>query len=669
MQITWQLLKEGNYMRNSEDLDIVFLIVPCWGVTTPSLSIASLSSYAKQYNFGCKCIDLNAELFSIKSGEFEDAWDLNKGYDNWDNDSYVLRFFDQHKAYILNCIYKITKLNPKVVSFSTYSTNVKLSLIIAKIIKNVNPEIKIIFGGPQIARFLDSEKLIYSYDFIDGLFFGEGEGSVVEYLTNLKRNNLESLPIEGTIIKNDQNCIIDGGPRNKLIDIKIIPFPDYGDFDLSLYANTHGLPIASSRGCLNNCFFCTEHEYMPKYRFRLAEDIFNEMKSNMELYPHVNFFHFHDSVSNGNIKELDKLCDYIINSNLSVKFSLDNVIMRKEMTLSLCKKLKQAGCELMGYGMETCVPKLWGIMGKNVAYKQKVSADEVVKNTAKAGIRVGINIMFGIPGETEYDFQKQLKFIKRNKKYINLVNPSLLFCLFPKGCKVYNEPEKYGVDLSKGSLYWETLDGTNNYLTRLNRFLEFVEYASKLRLINLFGDDSLNNISELKGKYFFMNKQYNQAKNEFTYYLLNIENIDVERHAEINELIRYCEMETHDDNCEKSLLGNLLISGNTINQKILDYVDCIDDLEHELLNITMLNHIKYLESEMPLKDQIILRLPPKVRVLTIEAFLNKVILYVFRDYFNSQKKFNRASVQILDLMLTRQQIIFSQCQNMKSIEK
>ena len=208
-----------------------------------------------------------------------------------------------------------------------------------------------------------------------------------------------------------------------------------------------------------------------------------------------------------------------------------------------------------------------------------------------------------------------------------------------------------------------------NYLTRLNRFLKFVEYANKLKLINLFGDDSLKNISELKGKYFFMNKQYSQAKNEFTYYLLNIENVDVERRAEINELIRYCEMETHDDDCEKSLGGNLLISGYTINQKILDYVDCIDDLEYELLNITMSNHIKYLEREIPLKDQMILRLPPKVRILTIEAFLNKVILYVFRDYFDSQKKFNRASVQILDLMLTRQQIIFSQCSNMKSIEK
>ena len=52
-------------MQNSEDFDIVFLVVPCWGVTTPSLSIASLSSYVKQHNFGCKCIDLNAELLVV----------------------------------------------------------------------------------------------------------------------------------------------------------------------------------------------------------------------------------------------------------------------------------------------------------------------------------------------------------------------------------------------------------------------------------------------------------------------------------------------------------------------------------------------------------------------------------------------------------------------------
>lgn len=657
-------------MQKSKDIDIVFVIVPCWGVTTPPLTIASLSSYVKQYNFNSRCIDINAELFSIASGEFEDSWNLDKGYDNWYKDSYVIRFFEHYKAYIINYIYKILELNPKVVSFSTFATNIKLSLIIAKMIKTFNPGIKIIFGGPQVARYLDSEKLIYNYDFIDGLFFGEGEDSIVEYLTRLKQKNAEILTISGAMLRNNDNHISDGGMGRQLIDLKSIPFPDYSDFNLSLYLDQYGLPIASSRGCLNNCFYCTEHEFMPKYRFRLAKDIFNEMKANMKQYPHVNFFHFHDSVSNGNINELEKLCDYIIKDNISVKFSLENVILRKEMNFNICKKLKKAGCELMGYGMETCVSRLWGIIGKNVAYKQKVSADEVVRNTAKGGIKVGINVMFGIPGETEKDFNAQLDFIKKNKKYIYLVNPALVFCMFPKGCKVYRDPEKYGVDLSKGPLYWESIDGTNNYLIRLNRFTRYVEYAKKQKLNNLFGDNLLKNISELEGKYFFMNGQFDIAKEKFNDYILNNEDIYSEKESDIRKLIEYCEQKKYDEIEVKRLLGEFLISGNVIDQKILTHVNQIFGIEYEFLNINISDYLKFLYDEMSTKPSTFLQLPPQVRFPGLETFLNKVFKYVFKNYLHEQKKFNNISLHILDLMLTQQRIMMTKSQEtLKSSEK
>lgn len=460
-------------------MKIAFLIVPCWGVTVAPLSIASLSAYVKSKGFESKCYDLNVELYSTRSGEFEDAWDLSRGYNNWEDNGFVHRFFEANKQSILNYLHNILSSKPDVISFTTYSTNLKLSLLIAKIIKDNNPAIKVVFGGAQMAQFLDSKKLIQGYDFIDAIFFGEGEESIVDYL-----NGQET--VDGAVVKTDRMDST-GGIR-KPIDIKTLPHPEYSDFNLKLYANLHGLSMWTSRGCLNDCFFCTEHEFMPGFRYRKAEDMFAEIKQNLKLYPNVNFFHFHDSVSNGNIPELEKLCKYIIDGSLKIRFSLDNVIMRKEMTLDFCKLLKQAGCVLVGYGMETCVPRLWGIMGKRVAFAQKVSASEIIMNTSRAGIRVGINVMFGIPGETEDDFQAQLQFIKDNRKRIYLVNPSLLFCLFPKGSKVYANPNRYNVNVSKGSLYWETKDRTNTYAVRQSRFLRFIKCAKELGIVNLFGD-------------------------------------------------------------------------------------------------------------------------------------------------------------------------------------
>jgi hypothetical protein len=102
---------------------------------------------------------------------------------------------------------------------------------------------------------------------------------------------------------------------------------------------------------------------------------------------------------------------------------------------------------------------------------QGADVNTIAEAHGKSGLGVTYNFMFGLPGETEEDAFEALEFLRRNNKYRLSVNPSSHFCGFAPGTLAYEDPKRYGIDLSKGGLFWETIDGTNTYITRLKRLV------------------------------------------------------------------------------------------------------------------------------------------------------------------------------------------------------
>ena len=115
--------------------------------------------------------------------------------------------------------------------------------------------------------------------------------------------------------------------------------------------------MMSSRGCPNRCIYCNEKTFWRRFRFRDADSIFNELIYQLKLYPHMQFIEFHDSVVNGNVKELERLCDLIIEHGIKIYWS-GQAVIRKEMDFRLLKKLGKSGCICLAYGLETASTRL-----------------------------------------------------------------------------------------------------------------------------------------------------------------------------------------------------------------------------------------------------------------------------------------------------------------------
>ena len=110
--------------------------------------------------------------------------------------------------------------------------------------------------------------------------------------------------------------------------------------------------------------------------------------------------------------------------------------------------------------METPTEHLLEKVGKTLAVQQGVDLPAILREAKEAGLEVTINIMFGLPGETEEDFQYLLKFLEKHKKTLVMVNPAVQLCKYYAGSSGHAKPETIkgggGIDMSKGDLMWET---------------------------------------------------------------------------------------------------------------------------------------------------------------------------------------------------------------------
>ena len=124
----------------------------------------------------------------------------------------------------------------------------------------------------------------------------------------------------------------------------------------------------------------------------------------------------------------------------------------------LYAKLKKA--DQSGYGLENPSKPLLESVGKAACLD--ADFDKVVEDGTRTKITIGLNMMFGLPGETAEDHKGQIEFIRigtRRAESTMLINPALNFCYFPDGCAVSSNPEKYGVDMTMGESYWSEQGG------------------------------------------------------------------------------------------------------------------------------------------------------------------------------------------------------------------
>lgn len=155
-----------------------------------------------------------------------------------------------------------------IVAFSFYVWNARLSLVIAQKLKELYPEKRIVFGGPQVPRPLDlgpkkkrpSELFLCQNPFIDIIVHGEGEKPFASILENAAKDDYQGIPSISYINKEGKYILNPSDPKKDRLNLEEVPSPYLdGVFDNLMEENPNEKWIGmqeTNRGCPFECTFC-----------------------------------------------------------------------------------------------------------------------------------------------------------------------------------------------------------------------------------------------------------------------------------------------------------------------------------------------------------------------------------------------------------------------------
>ncbi len=453
--------------------DFTLVICPPWSLHSPPLGPNYLSSFLNSKGYKTKILDLNIILYN-KCVNIQKYWEY-EFKDNWLDELCFRSLYNKFSEEIEKFISQITDSECKLIGFSTYQNNIMMIIELVSKIKKRRPDIKIVVGGPSCS--IERERKLFYKSLIDFIVIGEGEETLCELLEYMKRKeNLHKLSkIPGLIVThiNKNHNFIERSP----LDVRYMAYYNNDIKTIKNYSNPPTVSIFMSKGCIMNCSFCNDKNLMGKYRVRPAEQVMNEIRYYVKN--NILSLSFNDLLINGNIKELEKLCDFIIADNLKISW-VANALASENLILKRLRKIKKAGCEALMFGIESGSNRILKDMKKFITID---NVEKVLRNCKKVGIETWVNLIVGYPTENEEDFKKTIKFVEKNAKYITkILNANQCSVLYNSDLMLNRE--KYGVEIPDNEniseMMWYTKDRKNTWKVREKRLKILLKKAKDL---------------------------------------------------------------------------------------------------------------------------------------------------------------------------------------------
>jgi radical SAM superfamily enzyme YgiQ (UPF0313 family) len=290
------------------------------------------------------------------------------------------------------------------VCFSCLTVNSNRASDLAKGVRSVYPNAKIIVGGIHPSLLPEEFKLV-----ADHIVIGEAEDIIVDII----KGRFSEQIITGHPIKN----------------LDTLPLMNY-----SLLRNSKEMdiiPIMTSRGCPFNCNFCTVTKVFGRlYRQQSVNRIISEIKHAVEYFNTLNIFFYDDNFTT-NKKFSNELIDSFIKEKLNISWTAQ---VRADIANddSLLKKMFKAGCTRVYIGFESVDDKVLAAYGKS---QTKADIEKAIKKIHEHGINIHGMFMFGEDNDTVESIHATVDFTIKN--YVDTLQYMIL-TPFP-GTQIYDK--------------------------------------------------------------------------------------------------------------------------------------------------------------------------------------------------------------------------------------
>jgi len=350
-----------------------------------------------------------------------------------------------------------------ILLISSITRTSRQSMKLADLYKKKNPDGIVIAGGPD-PTFRINDWL----EHVDIVVRGEGEITIKELMKELTKKNPNLKSIDGIAFKKDNKIIFTA--QRKLLtpeELSNLPHPHYGK---TIRNNVASMVVESSRGCPNNCDFCSVTEmYGKSYRQKSIKYVIKEMADVENVGAYV--FFSDDNISANPAKTIELM--KAIKKHDPTKQKIAQITIAAAFNKELIKAMKEAGFRYLCVGIESIVDKTLKFFGK--PYRSD-KIKEAIKIYRDNGFWVHGMMMLGGDGDTNETLKETSRWINKN------LDSAQLFAPIPvPGTRFYDRMEKEGRILTKK---WYLYDGQHVVLRPKN----FTPYELQKKLHKMYKD-------------------------------------------------------------------------------------------------------------------------------------------------------------------------------------
>jgi anaerobic magnesium-protoporphyrin IX monomethyl ester cyclase len=370
------------------------------------LGLLNLGTILQKEGFDVHIIDFNAE----KENEFKVLPNvLSQG-----------EFLQKFKQY-----------DPDIVGITSCTENYPIALQIARMCKDENPNLKLVFGGPHVT--FETKECLSNNPFIDLVAVGEIEHVIVNIINGLLQK-LELNKIQN--ISYRKNNTIEEASFYTVPDLNKIPPPD-----LSLikgkYYPSHLLHIEFSRGCPYRCRFCSLSPLSNKQvRYFPIARILECLQS---FETHFKSFHFFvtDPTFLLNYDHVRRFLKEIKANKISLPewdFQTRVNLLNRE----ILRELKEANAYEITLGIEDIHDSVLQKIGKNQTFNQIEDGLKIIKEIQ---LKSHSNFIMGLPSQTREQAIETITYASNLDRFnFSVIKP------FP-GTYLFNHPQEFGMTI------------------------------------------------------------------------------------------------------------------------------------------------------------------------------------------------------------------------------
>ncbi len=292
------------------------------------------------------------------------------------------------------CIKRVQGFSPDAVVFITGSVSYHIDFPFIKRLKESTGALMI--GSGDI--FMEGDSIMVENEFIDAVLLDFTDDSILAYLDGkvparniLARSNGKI--VKGELVRGKGDEFDIPRPRHELFPLQLYNYP--------FVNSARFVTILTDFGCPFKCGFCIMSQI--GFKTRSVERVMEELRYVKSMG--ISEIYFDDQTFGANKDRTLRLLEAMVAEGLGFGwccFSRVDVV-----TEDVLKRMKDAGCHTIMFGVESASQKMLDDFNKNITPENVDRCFEMCKAN---GIRTVGTFIIGLPGETRESIEQTIRF-------------------------------------------------------------------------------------------------------------------------------------------------------------------------------------------------------------------------------------------------------------------